>query len=731
MVNKKYINKVICLIVICSLCTNCMVYASKNLSPLAKQVEKYTSQFDDNEINQLIEDGEYEKAKSYIENTKDGFYERWSLKGLTSNELYIAYQFKEYMTDGFFSQGWWAKITTWASAFFYNDELKDYLTLKSPGKEKYKDMLRLYISQTEEEMVCNEYAQEIMSALNAMDELNTYVDEETFNDLLSASEKGKDEVDTVLFQMLNENPEIMKHEEFINSLAGKLSSALKKAGYTLDIVSSTAELISNIGFINAEFSTYDKYKDFLLNIQTVKNKNGDYVAPEDLRRAAFEISKELQGKYEYALTNFINEIAYSVTDGVVDALGLIESKVFSQITIGIDIATFIGNVSLDMTGLVKGVSYVQGYAYIGEIYSIILNEDKDRFVRQKNEVNAMQFIKDYEILLNIRKAGEEAYLNMSDFPGTWNKDDQKCLQKWTNYEEKKNFCDNNIEMIKSFKFIMPEIIENRTADEQKQKTSITPNEAAAIWEEFLISGEYSSFINDWDKSSLEYTIVDVNSDEIPELFIQASDIGGEFYNTWIFVLENRNIVFSHETYGYGSFRYSPSNNAIIGSPEWKPFGGTGYSPFYSLHGTQLEYLFEIGQDEGKNYYRDSMGTKYISDNERSSYYTDVVNFMWKRIRSLSSPSSSSKTDLSSYMGTDIFDFIKMAVDMYDGECNYSIKGIEYGMSLADATELAYQFSNYIVEDLPYYKLFKLNEETSLSFHANDKKVIDGISLYVE
>ena len=296
MVNKKYINKVICLIVICSLCTNCMVYASKNLSPLAKQVEKYTSQFDDNEINQLIEDGEYEKAKSYIENTKDGFYERWSLKGLTSNELYIAYQFKEYMTDGFFSQGWWAKITTWASAFFYNDELKDYLTLKSPGKEKYKDMLRLYISQTEEEMVCNEYAQEIMSALNAMDELNTYVDEETFNDLLSASEKGKDEVDTVLFQMLNENPEIMKHEEFINSLAGKLSSALKKAGYTLDIVSSTAELISNIGFINAEFSTYDKYKDFLLNIQTVKNKNGDYVAPEDLRRAAFEISKELQGK---------------------------------------------------------------------------------------------------------------------------------------------------------------------------------------------------------------------------------------------------------------------------------------------------------------------------------------------------------------------------------------------------------------------------------------------------
>jgi hypothetical protein len=176
---------------------------------------------------------------------------------------------------------------------------------------------------------------------------------------------------------------------------------------------------------------------------------------------------------------------------------------------------------------------------------------------------------------------------------------------------------------------------NEVSDHADNSTenSNSPDDATAIWEDFLIAGDYSTFTAGWSETSLEYTIADLNADAIPELLIQSS-VDAPFYSTWLFVLDNTDIVLSSETYGYGSFRYSPSNNAVIGSPEWRPFSGTGYSPFYSLCGTQMEYIFQIGQDEGQSYYSDSTGVKSISDEERSAYYTDVINFEWKQIQSL-------------------------------------------------------------------------------------------------
>lgn len=566
---EKSIGILLCLIVTCSLLSNCLIYAAEDLSPLAQQVDKYTSNFDEKEIDQLFIDGQYEKAKLYIQRAQESSHERWSLKGLTENDLYIAYQFKEYMSEGFFSQGWWAKITTWVSALFYNDELKDYLTLKSPGKEKYKDMLRLYISQTEEEMACNEYAQEIISALESIENLKAVLNEEYYNKLVIASKEGKREIDKVLGDILKNNPEIMENEKFINSLASKLSSILKAAGYTMEIVSSSAELISNIEFISAKFSVYDKYKDFLLNIQTTKNKEDNFVAPEDLRLAAYEINEELQENYLYIISNFVDEIAYTVTDGVVDFLGLIESNLFTQIMIGIDIATFIGNVSLDMSGLVKGISYVQGYAYIGEIYSIVLNKDKEKFIRQKNHENAMKFVEDYGILLSIRQSGEEAYLDMSDFSGTWKKEDRKCLQKWTDYEEKKNFCDDNKEMIESFKFIMPKLLDNETIDEQNKEVTLGRE-----------INEYLSLIYSCGIRSFDINNVDWNDMGIFLLYYFGIKYDKELDNGYFYVDEvevNNTLMnyfnlhapkksFGNITYENGKYRFTNGDYAQIGMP---------------------------------------------------------------------------------------------------------------------------------------------------------------------
>lgn len=186
-------------------------------------------------------------------------------------------------------------------------------------------------------------------------------------------------------------------------------------------------------------------------------------------------------------------------------------------------------------------------------------------------------------------------------------------------------------------------IERIVSSEEPTGTT-SPDEATVIWENFLLAENYSTYTEGWDITSLEYVIVDLNKDTIPELLIQSS-VDAPFYNTWLFVLNGMDIMLSNETYGYGSFRYSPSNNALIGSPEFRPVAGTGYFPFYSLCGTQLEYIFLIGQDEGRSYYSDSMGTKSISDEERSAYYADAIYFEWTLIQSQISTIGNSETDI--------------------------------------------------------------------------------------
>lgn len=123
----------------------------------------------------------------------------------------------------------------------------------------------------------------------------------------------------------------------------------------------------------------------------------------------------------------------------------------------------------------------------------------------------------------------------------------------------------------------------------------------------------------------------------------------------------------------------------------------------------------------------------------------------------------SKTDLKQYLGTNIFSFIEMIGDMHDanatdgtieytneiltvsaypdsaeimfisinGECEYCIKGIEYGMSFVDANNIATKNCSDMLNDLPYYKFYKMNDGTSLSFHAEDGIIVDSINLFIE
>lgn len=419
-----------------------------------EQVKKYTSHFDWTEINNCLQNGEYEKAKELIEQSDDGYHERWDYKGLVTNDMYIAYQFKEYMTGDFFSKGWWANVTTWFSGLFYNDELREYLSLQSPGKNKYKDMLKQFIADTQNELVCLKYSEDLISALGSVDEFAEYFRVDTYDKVyeMLAGADNKEEIDKAVKQFVDYNWDYFEKEGKRYLFKNDLSESFTFLGAGVEYIDTTVSAIMDIQYICANKKVLDYYIDLLDNIQNVKDENQEYIAPKDLREAAQELKKELEGDIFDVIETSINEYGVTTVTTGAELVGLIKKGFLSSILLGVEISSLIGDKAFDMSSLVNGVSYVQGYAYLGEIYSIILENDKTEFLNNQSEKNAKRFESDYKYLWLIRLKGEEAYLDMTDFSGTWANDNRKILQEWINYSEKKNFCDDNIKMIEDFKF---------------------------------------------------------------------------------------------------------------------------------------------------------------------------------------------------------------------------------------------------------------------------------------
>ena len=145
----------------------------------------------------------------------------------------------------------------------------------------------------------------------------------------------------------------------------------------------------------------------------------------------------------------------------------------------------------------------------------------------------------------------------------------------------------------------------------------------SIWENFIQSQEYENFTKDYEEKYIgekEYAIADVNADSIPELLIQFIEPSNEFCNTWLFVLDNRDIKLSYESYGYGRYMYSSKYNAIQVTPVNRTYFQSFYLNFFVLQDSEFKFLFGAGKDEGTPYYySDSEERREISEEELSEY----------------------------------------------------------------------------------------------------------------
>ena len=170
------------------------------------------------------------------------------------------------------------------------------------------------------------------------------------------------------------------------------------------------------------------------------------------------------------------------------------------------------------------------------------------------------------------------------------------------------------------------------------------NNSSKLIKDFLKNKEYSSYTKGFEDSTLEYAILDVNSDSIPELFIHST-YDRPFFNTWIFILKDDKVVLIKEEYGYGDFSYSSSENLLLGVSETRPSSTQSYSPFYRLSGSKLELVFSVGVDDGQPFYHDSNGKRSISSSEKNAFYYGFIDFSWSSI-----------DDVTEYGIDDIFEF---------------------------------------------------------------------------
>lgn len=150
-----------------------------------------------------------------------------------------------------------------------------------------------------------------------------------------------------------------------------------------------------------------------------------------------------------------------------------------------------------------------------------------------------------------------------------------------------------------------------------------------LLKDFIVSKKYLEHTT--DQHELSYVLTDINADGTNELLMQSEE-EIEFHDMWIFAVENDAVKLVFKHYGFGSFRYFKDENTVIVPPEFRPFMGTSHYAFYSLKDGEFKEKFSVGEgDVDKYFYRDSNGSKEISLDEFTAYFTEATFLEWTKI----------------------------------------------------------------------------------------------------
>lgn len=363
----------------------------------------------------------------YLSNTTD---KRYAYLFLTDNQLYCASNF-QYMLDHT-AKGLAMRVILLADGLVFNGELNDWMDFTTyadtefPGVAKYKAMLYDFMDSTSQsiEIVNNiKLVSDLSSkatgaaklkADELIRQLNNCKDAAEAKKLLESS--AASEVWLVLSEKQDGNGNaILSYELDEESGFGQFEKAMGYATKSISLVDMTVNDILDFMTLDSKLAVYSQYKRFLLDIW----QSTEYV-PYQMRWAAALIYEEIEEGYKGKIKDVVLEII-----GETDLTAMVKNEILESVGGSsfvswlkvIDIEAFFINKITDIGEIVKREAYVEGYAYLSDVFTKQLEDSKQVFLNDRTAENAWDFYYNYNILYELRCKGEEAYLKMSKVEG--------------------------------------------------------------------------------------------------------------------------------------------------------------------------------------------------------------------------------------------------------------------------------------------------------------------------
>lgn len=454
-----------------------------------------------------------------------------SYYALTTNETYANYLAWNWLNNTLAGKGYRAVLI--ADGLTFNNELNDWLNpltwvgvRDTPGVAKYKDMLYDFMDaiSLETEIVdtislVKKLAKNTTEAgeiyvNNLLNELNASSSIEDLQAALqSANAKG-------LFQ--NSATEVDKDGNWIieftldsDSGFGKFSKAM---GYANNFLSAYKLTVNNaLDFIqlDSKLAVYAQYHNSLTDIMYSKD------LPWEMRLAATKILEEIDngawGKVKdiaVDVIEFTNVTNLLKDDFLEIILGKTGYATFSEYLSVIEITSWCIDQITDISSLVKGATYMEGYAYLNMHYANKLRDSKAEFLSNQIAENAWKFFENYNILYQLRCKGEEATLKMfrlkefpqgvqgglvSIFGGYKNKEREAVIQK-------------TLDMLENCKFIVPDNVKVPDSVKYISKSVISCPVDVEVYAPdgtyitTLIDGQESDLVNEYGRFAVVYRV---------------------------------------------------------------------------------------------------------------------------------------------------------------------------------------------------------------------------------
>ena len=545
-----------------------MELVDDNNKEIVKIVREYTSQefeskWEEIEKSDLPTEVKFDKilalATYYgITDPKEGLEfviksqnKRWAYNTLVADDGYTASLFLDWLNQG----GHRALLA--ADGLVFNGEidqwtnLENYITGDLPGVKKYKDMLYDYMDQTSISIeVWNDiklvsdlskkvtdatkklYVEEKISEMNSLlgkSGINITQEEWRIIDEMASNGVFMD----AATQIDENNPLNSTYTNMLDETSGfgLFAKSMGLATKTISLVDITISGIEDMILLDSKMQTYYQYQNFLDDVIYARG-----IVPNELCAAAQIVKQEIEAGYWAQIKDMAvqfmqqSKITSEFKDSVMAMFGV--ESVWAWVKL-VKLESWFINQIVDIGNMVKEAAYVEGYAYLAQMYKTRLQDTKTKFLNNMSEENAWNFYYDYNMLYSLRYAGEKEYLKMCKVKGLLG---QLLTFGYEEKEEATNVILTNLQ--EKCKFDLGECVEVPKSMEYLEKmviscpvnVSVYSSEGDLIAE--LVDGEhqdisnaYGRFVEVYNYNTGEYQKVVYLSQEDVKICVSAIDDG--------------------------------------------------------------------------------------------------------------------------------------------------------------------------------------------------------------